>query len=144
MKPRAHVFRAPTVLVVDPEPSFRMLAAMLLRVEGCRVLAATSPEEAGQLIRQRPVVVDVLLINGDQPCGFDPAERFRERWPRLNVLYSFRHADDNPIARGVLPANATTLYKPDSLNSLCNLVRQWYIAREDILCDRLGVCPFSG
>jgi len=133
MNPRSCAFRAPTVLVVDPEQSFRMLAAVVLRAEGCRVLSAATPEEAARLVVQQPAAVDVLFINGELPSGVDPAEEFRARWPGLEILYSFRRA-------GV---DATTVHRRESLAGLCELVQKWYADREDASCDRPGVCPFT-
>ena len=145
MNRTTRLFRAPAALVVDPDQSFRILAALVLRAEGCRVLSAATPAEALRLVRQDPVAVDLLLIdvNFSPPGGADPAGELRARWPGLAAVYTCRHAGDTPADRGELPADAPFLFKPNCLDGVCELVRQWYRDREEAAYDRLGVCPFS-
>ena len=65
--------RAPTVLVVDDEPSLRDALCYTLRKEGYRVLLAANGVEAIQAARRQPpqaIVLDVMLpgIDGLQVC----------------------------------------------------------------------------
>jgi len=119
-------FRAPTVLVVDAEQSFRILAGFLLRAEGCRVLAAATAEEALGLVCRFRVRPDLVLIDVTLPPAGGPAAAavLRAACPGLEVLYSFGRAEDDPVARGLLPADAPALYKPHSLAGLWDTVRQ--------------------
>jgi len=105
---------SPTVLIIDAEQSFRSLAAFLLLNEGYRVLTAANAEEAEDLVGRYPLPIDLLLVDVDLPPsgGLWLAARFLARWPRLEILYSFREVQDDPVDRGLLPPETPVLFKP--------------------------------
>ena len=75
-----------TVLVVDDEPSLRLLCRVNLELEGLRVLeAATLDEARGQLEREQVevVVLDVHLGSGD---GRDLLEELRAAESAVRVV----------------------------------------------------------
>ncbi len=80
---------APTVLVVDDEPSITEICRGFLEPSGYRVLAATSADEAREILGAEPV--DVVLSDHAMPdaTGVDLLAEVRERWPGVvGILYT--------------------------------------------------------
>ena len=78
-----------TVLVVDDEPSLRLLAAEALREQGCRVLEAADAAAALEILRGE-TAIDLLVTDIGMPGGMngrDLALAARELRGRLRVLF---------------------------------------------------------
>jgi two-component system C4-dicarboxylate transport response regulator DctD len=96
-----------TILVVDDEPSIRLLCRVNLELEGYRVLEAGTIEEARQLLSANPVraiLLDVHVGSGD---GRELLREVRETDPGLRVALFTGTADLSPVERasadGVIP-----------------------------------------
>ena len=141
MNHTAHSSPSRTVLIVDAEQSFRSLAAFLLLNEGYRVLTAANGEEAEELVGRYPLPIDLLLVDVDLPpsSGVPLAARFMTRWPRLEILYSFREVQDDPVDRGLLPPETPLLFKPYGLVGISGTVGELLRGTEAPPFDPLGV-----
>ena len=97
--------------------------------------------EAEQLVRQYPLDIDLLLVDVDLPPtgGLWLAARFLARWPGMEILYSFREVQDDPVGRGLLPPETPLLFKPYGLIGISDVVREMLNGTESSTFDRLGV-----
>jgi CheY-like chemotaxis protein len=80
---------SPWILVVDDEPSMRMLIEVVLNSQGWAVVAADGAEDALDILkaRARPpavVICDVLMPGLD---GLELVRRMCARLPDLNVIF---------------------------------------------------------
>jgi two-component system, response regulator PdtaR len=85
----------PIVAVVEDDTLVRMAIVDHLSENGCKVLEAGSGEVAVGLIDGPDQQLDVLFTDirlGGALNGWDVAEIFRERFPRVRVLYASGHA----------------------------------------------------
>jgi DNA-binding response OmpR family regulator len=108
-----------TVLLVDPEPEPRKLAAFMLQKQGYAVLEARSAEEALKLSDTHSSEIDLLLteIRIPRMSGRDLADRLISAHPALRVLYMSHANTDVGSGRAFLP-------KPFIMRELANKVRQ--------------------
>jgi signal transduction histidine kinase len=84
-----------TILLVEDEPSVRVLAERLLTRHGYRVLSATDVEEAVAIAEERSGEIDLLLTDVIMPrlSGPDLAASLTSMLPQLKVLYMSGYAD---------------------------------------------------
>ncbi|MDH5640290.1 MAG: PAS domain S-box protein [Nitrospira sp.] len=77
------------VLLVEDQQAVRDLVALALEGYGYRVFKAANGDEAFRLVDVMPEPVDVLVTDVVMPRLTGPvvAERLRERWPGLKVLF---------------------------------------------------------
>lgn len=112
---------APTVLVVDDEPSMRLLCRVNLELEGFRVLEASSADEARRALESEPVRVALLDIHLGSDDGRELLRELRARWPDVAVALFSGTADREQIAR----ENADALIsKPFVLDDLVGTVER--------------------
>ncbi len=81
---------APTVLVVDDEPSVRLASVLYLQRMGCRVIEAASGQEAIDLIRQQPeakgiVITDFSMPGMDGPTLVPHLRKIKPGWSIIGV-----------------------------------------------------------
>jgi len=69
----------PTVLVVDDEPSLRLLCRVNLELDGYRVLEAENVAEADQVLLAEAVDVVLLDVHVGPESGVELMRRLRER-----------------------------------------------------------------
>jgi DNA-binding NarL/FixJ family response regulator len=102
---------APTVLIVDDHPSFRVTARLLLESEGYEVVGEAG-DGAAALARARELAPQVVLLDVQLPDidGFDVAARLTggEDGPVVVLTSSRDGADFGPLiersgARGFIP-----------------------------------------
>lgn len=79
----------PWILVVDDEPSMRLLIEVVLKSQGWIVVTADSAEAALDALRNKPeppevVICDVLMPGLD---GLELVRRMCARLPDLNVIF---------------------------------------------------------
>jgi len=88
LAPRQCPAHAETVLVVDDQPALCLVAAMLLRRCGYRVLTATSGDEAKRLAREN-AGIDLLLTDVEMPgmLGDELAAWFHVTRPGAQVVF---------------------------------------------------------
>ena len=90
---------APTVLVVDDEPSIRLLCRVNLELEGYRVLEAATLADARRAVVDEPVQVALLDVHLGADDGRELLRELRERHPEVRVALLSGSADREQIAR---------------------------------------------
>jgi DNA-binding response OmpR family regulator len=111
----------PTVLVVEDDPSLRMLCRVNLELEGCRVFEASSLERAAELVAEEPIDVVLLDLHVGQRDGRELLPLLREKRPEAAVcLLSGTSESDPPSLEGV----EGFIRKPFELDELAATVRR--------------------
>jgi two-component system, OmpR family, KDP operon response regulator KdpE len=111
---------AATVLVVEDDPSLRMLCRVNLELEGYRMLEAASIERAEEHLRASRVDVVLLDLHVGDRHGFELLPLLREEYPRIGVcLLSGTSETDPPKQEGV----DHFIRKPFDLDELSRTVR---------------------
>lgn len=87
-----------TILVVEDQPPVLKVVERALEMSGFQVLAASSPEEALRMLRERGGHVDLLLTDVVMPemSGPELASRVRLEAPTLRVLFMSGYAGIPP------------------------------------------------
>ena len=115
-----------TVLVVDDEPTVRLLVAEVLTDLG--YLALEAAEGAGGLsILRSDAVVDLLVTDVGLPGGMNGrqlADAGRELRPGLKVLFITGFAENAVLSHGHLDPGMHILTKPFSMEALASRVRE--------------------
>ncbi|HEV2081912.1 MAG TPA: GAF domain-containing protein [Brevundimonas sp.] len=103
-----------TVLVIDDEPTVRMLVLEVLREQGYAAIeAADGP--TGLAILQSDVRIDLLITDVGLPGGLNGrqvADAARETRPDLKVLFITGYAENAAVGNGLLAHNMQVLTKP--------------------------------
>lgn len=115
-----------TILLVEDEEALRNLAAKILNGNGYTVLAAGDGVEALELARSHSGPIHLLLTDVAMPRmgGAALSLQMAELRPGIRILFMTGNAAGGPASHGALPANAETLLKPFSLETLIARVRQ--------------------
>jgi DNA-binding response OmpR family regulator len=93
---------APTVLVVEDDPSLRMLCRVNLELEHYRVLEAETVERAEQLVSSEPIDVVLLDLHVGERHGLELLPLLRKERPQTPVcLLSGTSETDPPLVEGV-------------------------------------------
>src|SRR5687768_2754711 len=109
-----------TVLVVEDDPSLRLLCRVNLELEGYRVLEAGSIERAEEHLRASPVDVVLLDLHVGDRHGLELMPLLRESYPNVGVcLLSGTSEVDPPKQEGV----NHFIRKPFDLEELSRTVR---------------------
>ena len=113
------------VLVVDDEPSVRMIVVELLEDLGYRTLEACDGEE-GLAILRSPDPIDLLVSDIMMPImnGREMADAGRRLRPELPILFITGYADDALVGESTLAPGMRVLSKPFAMSTLVKLVRQ--------------------
>jgi CheY-like chemotaxis protein len=90
-----------TVLVVDDEPEVLAIAAEILQDGGYRVIEATSPRRALDVLEHEPGI-ELLFTDVIMPGmnGFELARRARALRPGLRILYTSGYVRDGAQTPG--------------------------------------------
>jgi len=110
-----------TVLIVDDDPSMRLLCRVNLELEGYRVLEAHTVEAAKEQIAREPVRVVLLDVHVGAEDGRTLLQEVRSVHPDVAVAFLTGTADLEELAK--VDADGI-LGKPFSLDDLSNLVRR--------------------
>jgi signal transduction histidine kinase/CheY-like chemotaxis protein len=114
-----------TVLVIDDEPTVRLLVVDLLQDAGYRVLEA-GDGMAGLKILQSDIRVDLLITDVGLPGGMNGrqvADAARVLRPELKVLFITGYAENAIIGNGHLDPGMQVITKPFAMEALANKVR---------------------
>jgi len=109
-----------TVLVVDDEPSIRLLCRINLELEGYQVLEAGTLEEARFAAASPDLSLVLLDLHLGNESGRTLLEELRGRSPRVPVALVTGSVE---LERGDGTADAT-LVKPFSIDALLRTVRE--------------------
>ncbi len=114
------------MLVVDDEPSVRMLIVDVLEEAGYAVIEAAD-SIAGLKLLQSNVRIDLLISDVGLPGGMNGrqmADAAREARPDLKVLFITGYAENSVIGNGRLEPGMQVLTKPFAIETLAARVRQ--------------------
>jgi PAS domain S-box-containing protein len=114
-----------TILVVDDEPTVRMLVFESLREDGFHVIEAADGHE-GLKILQSDARIDVLVTDVGLPGGMNGrqlADAARLSRPELRILFITGYAENAVIGNGELPAGMRVLTKPFPLDVLTRRIQ---------------------
>ena len=114
-----------TVLVVDDEPTVRMLIADTLAELGYEGLEAADAA-SGLKILQSEVKIDLLITDVGLPGGMNGkqmADAARTVRPDLKVLFITGYAENAAISNGHLEAGMHVMSKPFAMESLATRIR---------------------
>jgi PAS domain S-box-containing protein len=120
--PRAH---GETVLVVDDEPTVRMLIADTLSELGYECIEAAEAA-SGQKVLQSDVKLDLLITDVGLPGGMNGkqlADAAREHRPDLKVLFITGYAENAAISNGHLDPGMHVLSKPFPMDKLAARIK---------------------
>jgi two-component system cell cycle sensor histidine kinase/response regulator CckA len=116
-----------TVLVVEDEPSVREFISRALRQQGYAIIEAANGNEALRFLRKRiGTAIDLVLTDVLMPQmgGVELLNQLRYSHPNIKVLFVSGYSDDVMVHRGQLAANVAFLYKPFTLTTLAQKVRE--------------------
>ncbi len=124
--PVAETRRGETVLVIDDEPTVRMLMTDVLTEAGYTVLEAQDGP-SGLLILRSNRKIDLLITDVGLPKGMNGrqvADAARQTRPDLKVLFVTGFAENAAIGNGQLPAGMAVITKPFQIADLANKVQE--------------------
>jgi PAS domain S-box-containing protein len=112
------------ILLVEDEPSVRLLTQHILQTHGYTVHEAEDGFHALDLIRRNGLHIDLLVTDLVMPGmnGKELAMRLRSHFEDLKVLYMSGYSDNPPVAGDEAPSNTTFLQKPFSPEDLIRVV----------------------
>jgi PAS domain S-box-containing protein len=114
-----------TVLVVDDEPTIRMLIADTLGELGYRAIEAADAA-SGLKVLESDVKIDLLISDVGLPGemnGNDMVETARVHRPNIKVLFITGYADNAAITNGHLEPGVQVMSKPFSMDKLASRIR---------------------
>jgi CheY-like chemotaxis protein len=128
-RPAEAVGRRPdseNILLVEDDPSVRVLTQHILRMNGYTVHEAHNGMHALDLVRQGATRIDLLITDMVMPGinGQELATRLRGYLKSLRVLYVSGYSDKPSLAADDDPTASTFLQKPFSPEDLIRKVRE--------------------
>ncbi len=118
-----------TVLVVDDEPTVRMLVAEILDELGYAAIEAADGAE-GLSILQSDARIDLLVSDVGLPGGMNGrqmADAARLSRPDLKVLFITGYAENAVVGNGHLDPGMHVMTKPFAMNALAARIRELII-----------------
>ena len=115
-----------TVLVLDDEPTVRMVVVEVMQELGYATLEAGDGAEALKLL-ESPVCVDLLVSDVGLPGGMNGrqvADAARVRRPGLKVLFITGYAENAVLSHGHLDPGMHVITKPFDLDTLARRTRE--------------------
>jgi PAS domain S-box-containing protein len=119
-QPPPRLDRTATVLLVEDEAAVREAARECLETLGLSVIATQNAAEAIQVAHSRNGAIDLLLTDIVMPemRGNELADRLRQQYPSLRILFMSGYAYDFAIANMPQSDHTGFLQKPFSLATL--------------------------
>jgi signal transduction histidine kinase/CheY-like chemotaxis protein len=117
-----HPGHGETILVIDDEPTVRMLAAEVLGDAGYTVIEAVDGP-AGLQVLNSDVRIDLLVTDVGLPGGLNGrqvADAARIQRPDLKVLFITGYAENAAVGNGLLDPGMAVLTKPFVMTDLVN------------------------
>ncbi len=118
--------RGETVLVVDDEPSVRMLVTEVLEELGYAAIEAADGASGLRVLRS-DVRVDLLVSDVGLPGGMNGrqmADAARVGRPELKVLFITGYAENAVVGNGHLEAGMHVMTKPFAMEALASRIRE--------------------
>ena len=119
-----HSGHGETVLLIDDEPTVRMLAAEVLGDAGYTVIEAIDGPSGLQVLNSG-ARIDLLVTDVGLPGGLNGrqvADAARVQRPDLKVLFITGYAENAAVGNGLLDAGMAVLTKPFVMTDLINKV----------------------
>jgi signal transduction histidine kinase len=114
------------VLVIDDEPTIRMLIAEVLEELGYSIIEAWDGA-SGMRVLQSDVRIDLLITDVGLPNGMNGrqvADAARQLRPNLKVLFITGYAENAVIGNGHLDKGMQVIAKPFEMNALVRKIRE--------------------
>ena len=114
-----------TVLVVDDEPSVRMLVTEVLEELGYAAIEAADGSSALKVL-QSDVRIDLLIADVGLPGGVNGrqvADTARQTRPQLKVLFITGYAENAAVGNGHLESGMHVLTKPFAMETLGSRIK---------------------
>ena len=127
--PRAE--QGETVLVVDDEPTIRMLVSDVLENLGYQPIEAADGA-AGLKVLQSTARIDLLITDVGLPGGMNGrqlADAARKTRPDLKVLFITGYAENSVVGNGYLEPGMQVLTKPFTMEALASRIKDLILAR---------------
>jgi CheY-like chemotaxis protein len=121
--PRATI--GETVLIIDDEPTLRMLVTEVLEEMGYSAIEAAD-SISGLKVLQSDVRIDLLITDVGLPGGMNGrqmADAARVTRPKLKVLFVTGYAENAAVGNGHLDAGMHLLTKPFALDTLAHRIK---------------------
>ena len=118
--------RDETVLVVDDEPTVRMLVTEVLEDLGYTAIEAADGA-AGLRVLQSDARIDLLVTDVGLPGGMNGrqvADAARVARPGLKVLFITGYAENAVLSHGHLDAGMHVLTKPFAMEALASRIKE--------------------
>lgn len=115
-----------TVLVVDDEPTVRMLASDVLHERGYTTIEAAD-SVAGLRVLQSDVRIDLLISDVGLPGGMNGrqmADAARQSRPNLKVIFITGYAENAAVGNGQLAPGMVVITKPFPVDFLAERVQK--------------------
>jgi two-component system cell cycle sensor histidine kinase/response regulator CckA len=115
---------APSILVVDDQPTVRRMAHRLLSEWGFRVFEAESGEEALEVLETAKAGVQLVMVDVIMPLadGVQVTRAIQERWPGQRILFMSAHPAEVLARYGLTELNVPFLAKPFTRDELLTKV----------------------
>jgi two-component system, cell cycle sensor histidine kinase and response regulator CckA len=115
---------APSILVVDDQPTVRRMAHRLLSEWGFRVFEAETGEEAMEVLQTARAGVQLVIVDVVMPLadGVQVTRHIQERWPGQRVLYMSAHPAEVLAQYGLAELDVPFLAKPFTRDELLTKV----------------------
>jgi CheY-like chemotaxis protein len=120
-----------TVLIVDDEPSVRMLVTEVLEDLGYTAIEAAD-SVAGLKLLQSDMRIDLLVTDVGLPGGMNGrqmADAGRQRRADLKVLFITGYAENSVIGNGHLEPGMAVLTKPFAMEALASRIKALIASR---------------
>ena len=117
---------AKTILIVDDEPTVRMLVSEVIVEEGYAALEAVDGSSALKIL-QSSVRIDLLITDVGLPGGINGrqvADAARKLRPDLKVLFITGYAENAAIGAGLLGRDMRVLTKPFTVVTLARRIHE--------------------
>jgi two-component system, cell cycle sensor histidine kinase and response regulator CckA len=126
MSPLLDVRTAPSILVVDDQPTVRRMAHRLLSEWGFRVFEAESGEEAMEVLETAKARIQLVIVDVVMPLtdGVQVTSRIQDRWPGQRILYMSAHPAEVLARYGLAELDVPFLAKPFTRDELLNKVSE--------------------
>ena len=116
--------------MVEDQAEVRRYTATALKAYGYQVIQAENADEALLLGERESGRIDLILTDVVMPSlsGRELADRLKERWPGIKVLFMSGYTDDTMVHHGVLQKDVEFIQKPFSPAQLAIKVREMLAA----------------
>ena len=114
-----------TILIVDDEPTVRLIAQRVLEMRGYRILTAGDGEEAAAICENFAGVIDLVLTDIVMPGlgGGELSKRVAQLRPGAKLLFMSGIACDAASEHGVSASRDRYLQKPFTPSALRGIVQ---------------------